>query len=315
MKRISISFIFSRSFKGIFRAFLMSLTALLLFSCFLLVLGSYGLLHFNVIHNMAGVSAKGQAVIFLEEDCSPEDTVQITGVLDGHLRTGLIREYAYVSATDALRSELEKFVEYPQLYQYFQTGDNPYRASFIVTASSEMTFDEMLDKLSTLTITRIDEAGEIVSCDPVASVITHRKTVAQAESALSAIRNGVMIFELLLLLVCVFVLMNTIRLSIFSQQKELTVMRYLGATHGFLTTPYIWQGILSGLGSAMLAFLAQWLIYRDLTVYVTKQYRMISLLPFEDLWYYLLAAFLFTGLLVGWICGLLATSRYLKDKD
>ena len=92
-------------------------------------------------------------------------------------------------------------------------------------------------------------------------------------------------------------------------------MRYLGATHGFLTTPYIWQGVLLGLGAAALAFLAQWLIYRQLTAYVTEYYRLITLLPFENLWYYLLAVFLFAGLFVGWLCGLLATSRYLQDKD
>ncbi len=315
MRRIGISFAFSRSFKGIFRAFLMSLTTLLLLSCLLLVLGSYGLLHFNVIENLSGVAAQGQAVIFLEEDCSEEDTAQIQGVLDGHIRTGLVKEYTYVSAMDALRTELDRFADYPQLYQSFQTGDNPYRASFVVTAINEDSFGSMLTALNELTITRMNEAGEAINYDPVASVISHQKTLDRAESVLLTIRNGSMIFALFLLMVCLFVLINTVRLAIFSQQKELSVMRYLGATHGFLVAPFILQGVLLGVLSAGISFFIQWGIYQEISDYLTKQYQLIHLMPFHELWYYLLAAFLFVGLFIGLMGGLLATSRYLRDKD
>ena len=315
MRRIGISFVFYRSFKGIGRSFLMSLTALLLVSCLLLVLGSYSLLHLNLLENTTGISGKGQAVIFLQEDCTMEDTTQIAEVLNGHLRTGLIKEYVYVSAMDALQSELDRFADYPQLYQSFQTGDNPYRASFVVTAANEASFEAMLTALKELTITRMNDAEEVVAYEPVASLVSHHEAVKQAESVLTAVRNAVLIFEVFLLLVCLFVLTNTVRLSIFSQRKEISVMRYLGATHGFLTAPFICQGLLTGFLSAGLAFFAQWLVYQTISDFLLAQYQWIELLSFNGLWYYLLAAFLAVGLIVGWFSGWMAVSRYLPDQD
>ena len=315
MRKIGISFLFYRSFKGISRSFLMSLTSLLLMSCLLLVLGTYGLLHFNLLENTAGVAAKGQAVIFIKEDCTADDTTQIAEVLNGHIRSGLIKEYAYVSAMDALESELDRFADYPQLYQSFQTGDNPYRASFVVTAASEESFDAMLSALRELTISRVNESGEVVGYGPVASLISHHQAVTQAESVLTAVRNGVLIFEVFLLLVCLFVLINTVRLSIFSQRKEISVMRYLGATHGFLTAPFRCQGILLGVVSACLAFFAQWFVYQTVSDFLLEQYQWIKLISFDGLWYYLLAAFLAVGLIVGWFSGRIAIARYLPDRD
>ena len=314
MKRLGISYAMARSFKSIFRAMLMSLATVLLLSCFLLVLGSYGLLHFNVFENISGVSAKGQAAIFLQEDCTDEDVAQMKEVLEGHCRTGLLKEFTYISATDALRSELDKFTDYPQLYQSLQS-DNPYRASFVVSISQEASFENALTTLQELVITRLNENGEAESYAPVATVVSHQKTVNQAEAILANIRNGVMVFLLILLVVCVFVLINTIRLSIFNQRKELSVMRFLGATHRFLVAPFVLQGMVLGFVSAGITFFTQWFLYQKVCDYLTKQYSLITLMPFESLWYYLLAAFLFVGLFVGLVGSLLSTARHLKDKD
>lgn len=315
MKKISLSYSLSRSMTGISRALLMSLATLLLLSCFLLVLGSYGLLHFNVAENLSKVSAKGQAIIFLESDCTEEDTNQIQLLLETHQNAGLIKEFQYVSSAEALRSELDRFADYPQLYQSFQTGENPYRASFTVTAANEESFDAMLTAMNELTVPRINEAGETQSYDPVAVVISHEKAVHRVESLMATLRNGVMLFLLALLTICVFVLMNTIRLSIFHQRKELSVMRYLGATHGFLIAPFLLQGVVLGFLSAGVTFFAQWFLYQKTADYLAEQYSLIALLPFDQIWYYLLAGFLFVGLFVGFMGGLLSTARYLRDKD
>lgn len=315
MKKINLSYALSRSMTGISRATMMSMATLLLLTCFLLVLGSYGLLHFNVVENIAGLSAQGQAAAFLNSDCTEEDTAKIRKLLDEQCSAGIIKEYRYVSATDALRSELDKFTEYPQLYQSFQTGENPYRASFVVTAKSEDTFDSMLSVLQELTITRVNESGETVFYAPIAAVVSHQAVVEQVEMILANIRNGVLLFLLVLLLVLLFVLINTIRLAIFNQRKELSVMRYLGATHGFLVAPFLLQGVVLGFLSACITFFMQWFLYHRLSTYFAEHYRMISLLPFDQLWYYLLAAFLFVGLFIGFMGSLLSTSRYLRDRD
>ena len=314
MRRLGLSYAIARSFKGIFRATLMSLATILLLSCFLLVLGSYGLLHFNVLENISGVSAQGRAAVILQDDCTETDAAQIKEVLEGYCRTGMLTDYYYVSATEALRSELDKFADYPQLYQSLQS-ENPYRASFVVTVAKEMAFDDAVSVMQELRITRLNESGVAESYLPVATVVSHQKTIHQAEAILANIRNGVLVFLLILIVVCIFVLINTIRLSIFNQRKELSVMRFLGATHGFLVAPFILQGVLLGFLSAGVTFFTQWYLYQIVCDYFAKQYPLITLIPFDQLWYYLLSAFLFVGLFVGLIGSMLSTARHLKDKD
>lgn len=314
MRRLGLSYAMARGLKGIFRATLMSLATVLLLSCFLLVLGSYGLLHFNVIENVSGVSAQGQAAVILQDDCTEADAEQIKEVLEGYCRTGMLNNYYYVSATEALRSELDKFADYPQLYQSLQ-NENPYRASFVITVAEGMSFDDALTAMRDLKISRLNENGVAVSYLPVATVVSHQKTIHQAEAILANIRNGVLVFLLILIVVCVFVLINTVRLSIFNQRKELSVMRFLGATHGFLVAPFILQGVILGFVSAGVTFFTQWYLYQMVCDYFAKHYPLITLIPFNYLWYYLLSAFLFVGLFVGLIGSLLSSARHLKDKD
>lgn len=315
MKNFSLSFVISQGFSQILKTAIMSIVTVLVLAGSLLVLGSVGLFQFNVDENLAELSAEGDVVIFLQADCTDAEIGQVETLLESYRQEGLIHSYTYESKEDALRSEMIKFGDYPELFQSIQAGNNPYRPSFAVRIGQKDDIALLLQRLQGVTLTRAGQSGEGVPFHPVANAVTHTEAVETVEEIVGGIRSAAIVLLVILLTVGLFVLMNTVRLAIFSRRKELAVMRYVGATRSCLTAPFIVQGLALGFLSAVLAFFLQWLLYGELTDYLSEQYGLLTLLSFDSLWYYLLAAFLFVGLFVGAVGGALATGRYLRDKE
>ncbi len=315
MKNFSLSFAISQSLSQIAKTAIMSIVTVLVLTGSLLVLGSVGLFQTNVDENLAELSTEGDVVIFLQSDCTDAEIGQMETLLESYRQEGLIGTYTYVSKEDALRSEMIKFGDYPELFQSIQTGENPYRSSFAVTVGSEDGIAQLLKRLQGITLTRTGETGEGVPFHPVANAITHVEAVDTVKEIVGGIRTVALVLLAILLTVGLFILMNTVRLAIFGRRKELAVMRYLGATRSCITSPFLIQGIVLGFVSAVAAFFVQWLFYQKMTDYLAQQYGLLTLLSFDSLWYYLLAAFLFVGLLIGAVGGALATGRYLREKE
>lgn len=315
MKKFSLSFAFSQSFSQIAHTAVMSIATVFALIGSLLVLGTVGLLQYTVNVNLADLSTEGEAVIFLQSDCTEGEIEQVRTVLQNYQQEGYLSSCTYVSKEEALRSEMEKFKDYPQLFQSLQTGENPYRASFKLTAAEKDSLPEIIERLQGLSLTRTNEAGESMPFAPIATVAFHDTAIDTIENVMSVVRTAGMVLLTVLLLGGLFILINTVRLAIFGRRQELAVMRYVGATRAFITAPFLMQGLVLGFFSSAAAFGLQWFLYEKLTAYISANYRMITLMPFESLWYYILAAFLFVGLLVGLIGGILSTSRYLREKD
>ena len=315
MKKFSLSFAFSQGFSQIAKTAVMSIATVLVLAGCLLVLGTVGLLQFNVDENLTDLSSEGEVVVFMQSDCTETEIGQMNIRLDNYRQEGLLEKFTYVSKEDALRSEMIKFEDYPQLFQSIQSGENPYRASFAISVGEDGDIPRLLERLQGVTLSRADDSGQVQPFKPVANLVSHADAIETVKELMSGIRTAALVVLAILLAVGLFVLMNTIRLAIFSRRQELAVMRYVGATRSFITAPFLMQGIVLGFFSAAVAFFLQWFFYSKITAYLAQQYDLLTLLSFDSVWYYLLAAFLFAGLLVGTVGGVLSTGRYLREKD
>ena len=315
MKKFSLSFAFSQSFSQIAKTFVMSLTSVVVLAGCMLVLGTMGLLQYNVDANLADLSSDREVVVFLQTDCTDSEISQVQTLLDTYRKDGLLKQYTYVSKEEALEAEMDKFEEYPLLFQSIQTGENPYRASFTVRVDKESDIQTLTERLEGVTLTRTDKSGEAKPFLPIANLVSHSKAIETIDGLMGTVRSTTLGLSTVLLLLGVFVMVNTIRLAIFSRRQELAVMRYVGATRSFMVAPFMMQGLVLGFFSAIAAFVFQWFFYGKMTAYLAEHYQMVDFATFDTVWYYLLASFLFAGLLVGAVCGLLSTGRYLKDKE
>jgi cell division transport system permease protein len=101
----------------------------------------------------------------------------------------------------------------------------------------------------------------------------------------------------------IFIVANTVRITISDRKKTVEIMQLIGATRGYVLTPFVSLGGLLGLGGAALAILA----LARLSNFVSQHLINIIFLETHEV-----IAFLLIGLLLGMIGALIATRRYLK---
>jgi cell division transport system permease protein len=130
-------------------------------------------------------------------------------------------------------------------------------------------------------------------------------------------------------LVAILVLLNTIRLTIFSRRTEVEVMRFVGATQGYIRGPFLVEGVIFGLVSAVIAALLMWLFLNQLETLITQSFAAGNVNVITDLFAdtlraqgqsavgtvlaRLFALQLGAGLLLGVGCSIFAIRRYLKE--
>ena len=118
----------------------------------------------------------------------------------------------------------------------------------------------------------------------------------------------------ILLLVSVFIISNTIKLTTFDRRDEIAIMKMVGATNGFIRWPFVFEGLLLGLFSAVIAFGLQWLLYTAVArgIGTSDSLQILTVIPFEQIWQPVALVFLGAGILVGVGGSLTAIRRFLR---
>ena len=138
--------------------------------------------------------------------------------------------------------------------------------------------------------------------------------IAQGMVAVRRVVNVVsVVMILLLLVVSVFIMANTLRLAAFTRRSEVAIVRMIGATNSFIRGPFNVEGMILGLTGALIAFLAQWLLYTTVTGRIAaSSLSFLDIVPFSELLLPTLACFLVIGLLVAIFGSRIAIRNYMR---
>ena len=139
--------------------------------------------------------------------------------------------------------------------------------------------------------------------------------VAQGFTTLRNILSWVSIAIVsILLVVSLFIISNTIKLALLSRREEIGIMRMVGATNGFIRGPFVIEGLILGLLSAILSFFLLWGLYELLRsrIIAMDVLQMFTLMSFKGLAPIMAAACLGSGILIGVLGSLLSIRRFLK---
>ena len=132
------------------------------------------------------------------------------------------------------------------------------------------------------------------------------------------VRNIVSVVSLILTVILAFVsffiMSNTIKLTTYGRREEIAIMKMVGATNGFIRTPFVIEGLILGLLGGLFGFLAVWGIYSVLNSSVMDSLTgsFLTLIPFRKVMVTMLIAYLCTGVVIGVFGGLNAIRNYLK---
>lgn len=235
----------------------------------------------------------------IEGNIPKQDNVLLKDVARQIQNLSNIKRIDLISKEMALQQEKERYAEYSDLIDLILSGKNPYPDNFIISYydnDSVETLKYQLDQIEGIykTIDRSDLAARIDS-----------------------LKSGITIifswFMVLLLVVSIFIIMNTVKLAVFTRKQEISIMRYVGATNWFITLPFMLEGVFIGLISGGFAYLIEWYIYIYLQkMVVSDTLQMIHIIPFNGINQMLLIAFIVIGILTGVVGSFLSMRKYLK---
>lgn len=236
------------------------------------------------------------------EDSLSTEYRRITALADIEMQIQQLENVESVSFTSkakALSEMNEKYSEYTDLFDRLKEGDNPLTDQFTITYKENDDISELRYSLEHMTglIYRVDCREDIAD-------------------TIENVRSGVVFvfvwFLVILLVVSMFVIINTIKLAVFSRRQEIAVMRYVGATNSFITMPFVFEGILIGLFSSIVAYIVEYYAYMYIHNVVMKNFGFISVLDFSTVNGLVLFGFIGIGIICGILGSVISLRKYLK---
>ena len=120
----------------------------------------------------------------------------------------------------------------------------------------------------------------------------------------------------LLIIISIFIISYTIKLTVHARRKEISIMKYVGATNSFIRGPFIVEGIIIGIISAVITLVILGLAYNGIINAIGSSAILnaisISLLSFSDMFYLVLAVYLGLGIGIGILGSTISMRKYLK---
>jgi cell division transport system permease protein len=249
----------------------------------------------NISYNFEDVSELNEIEVFLEFDADVETVERIEREI---LRLDNVESVTYVSKQDGLSDMQTEFVEYGHLFEDITDEENPLSDMFRVVYTDN-------ERVTTLdyNLKQLDGVRKVNSRLDIAA------TVGSLESGISIIFIW---FAVILTIVCIFVVSNTIKMSIYLRREEITAMRYIGASRGYIAAPFVFEGLYVGAIGTVIAFLLERVIYSALQSYISTNMGIVKLYTFGEVAPILLAAFVTISVLCGVIGSLVSMSKYVE---
>ena len=210
----------------------------------------------------------------------------------------------YVSKDEALERMKESMGDNAYLFDVFEGSENPFLANYRVV---------------------LDDVSDLPEIQPQLEAIEGVSSVGapmQLSQMFTSVHKGVSLVCVILVavlgFVSVVVISNTIRLTVFARRKEINIMKYVGATNGFIRLPFFVEGVTVGLIAGAIATVVVLGGYQLLLIYAVKlpgfwgTLLAGTLLPLADVWYLVLGGFVLFGVLIGSIGTASSIRKYLK---
>lgn len=296
----SFFYLVNQGFKNLWNNRLMSLASIgVLVSCMLLI-GAATLISVNVSSIVDAVEDQSEAIVYLEDGL---DDAAVEEVRDGLIATGKVATIEFISKEDALHAMMESMGDDGMLFEAYAKENN-------LPDSFRITFDDVSDLENTVMhIEALLGVDSVSALTEVAEVITGVKNMAYV--------GGTIIIGLLIV-VSLMIIGNTIKITVFSRRREVNIMKYVGATNGFIRLPFIVEGISLGVISGAISYGIIYFAYDYLVKWVSSQSatwfsQIISdLVPFSVLSDYLLLGFIGGGAFIGLFGCVAFIGKHLK---
>lgn len=301
MRGSSLGYLFREGARSIKANRLMSLASIGVLMACLTLIGWAGMLSVNITAMVGYAQSQNEIVVFVEDDYEEDDIDAVEHELNNI--EGIVK-IEFQSKEDALEITKENLGEAGALLEGLENDENPIPDSFIIKVSDNVDMKDVTDEMA-----GIEGVMEI-------------NAPLDAANTLADVRNLVNYGGLFIIsimgVVSLVIIANTIKIAVYSRRKEISIMKFVGATDMFIRLPFIIEGIIIGFISALLAYLIVWGSYSYAVGWVTENPQILfgfakeTIVNFEDVAIILAAGFAGAGVIIGGFGSMIFVRKHLR---
>lgn len=211
-----------------------------------------------------------------------------------------VASVTYVSSEEGLETVKKSMLEGQEEYFTFLDDEygNPMSAAAKITMTDMSLFDETLEKIKA-----------VQGVDAIQSQSDLAETIAAIKKGITV--AGFWIIAILMIISLVIV-SNTIRITMYNRKLEISIMKAVGATDTFIRIPFVVEGMLIGLVSALISEGLLYFCYRIATETIITTLGTNDIVKYGDMAWILLLMFVGIGILAGVIGSVIMISKYLR---
>ena len=282
MRINNLGYLIKEGLRGIFLHGFMSFAAVCVTVACLLIVGTFSSLIYNLNIMVEDLNMTNEVVAYVDENLSDAEARSVGTQIN---RIGNVLESNFVDRETALQNFIADY-ENPAAFEGVESDTLQHR--FVIVLKDNRLLDQTVESLSAV-------AG-----------VVEVKALHELAKGFSTIQDVLHMVSLVvivvLLIVSLLIISNTVKLAMYDRREEISIMKMVGATNGFIRLPFVVEGFTLGMLGAAIAFGLEWLMYNYMVERISEldaSLQLFKFVPFDELLIPMIATFAAAGFFVG----------------
>ncbi len=300
MRPSTIWFTLKQGIINIKRNWMFSIASILTMAACIFLVGIF----YSIVNNVNNIAHKVESevpiTVFFNEGTSREEMEQIGALIEARPE---VEKIEFESADQAWENFKDQYFQGSEAAEGFK-DDNP-----LVNSSNYHVYMNQIEKQAELVqyIQGLEHVREVNQSEEAAKTLgSFNRLVSYASIAIIAV----------LLIISIFLISNTVSVGISVRKEEIGIMKLIGATDGFVRSPFVLEGIVLGIIGAAIPLLGLYFVYSSTVRYVLTKFNVltsiVAFIPVEQIYQTLLPVSLALGIGIGLVGSFWTTRKHLK---
>ena len=293
MRLNNVGYLLKEGIRGIFQHGFMSFAAVCVTVACLVIVGSFSILAYNLDIMVEELNQTSEILVYVDSSLTDAEAKSIgtkINMLDNVLKA------TFVSREEALEDFINDH-EGDSAFSGVQAGDLRHR--FVVTLEDNTKMQQTDNHLKQIPgVAKTNAAYELA------------EGFATIQSVLHMVSYAIIA---VLLIVSLLIISNTVKLAMYDRKDEIAIMKMVGATNGFIRTPFVVEGFTLGMIGAILAFGIEWGMYDALIRRISQvdSLQLFTFVAFQELLIPMIITFGAAGMFVGFVGSWTSIQRFM----
>ena len=316
-------YLMGEGFSNIFKNKKSTVISVMTMICTMFLFGLFFAIGVNVNSILEQVQMKQGMQVFIWDETTEEQKTKLESeikALDG------VNTVVFKNKQEALEDMKSRFKDNQELMAGYEGENNIFPASFVVTLTNLERTEEIqkeIERIGAKIATEgrseqvdLEVEGSTVHDSIIKNITSKDSTIDTLITIAKGVRITIGVIFVVLLIISITIISNTIKLTVHARRKEISIMKYVGATNSFIRWPFIIEGIVIGVIAAIITLLIVGLLYdfviQNIEASKVLQKMSITLLSFSEIAKPVTIVYAVLGIGIGILGSSMSMKKYLE---